>query len=348
MNAGPSVRTYGDFDQYFQDRPDWTISHVFQRVSVLVERHGLGVSEAHRQAHIEGPPPKPKQWGISIFDSVLDKNGRTVHADADSLEQLFNAFYSMPSASKLHSRSWSPATFNGTRAAKNVIEVSALVFDFDDGTTIDQARSTFIQIPHYGHTSWSHTEEDHRFRVVIPLHKPIPGRVWKQVYQWALQLWEETKPTGAGSPDRACSDPSRLYLVPVYRRGYARFSWFNKPPWYDAAACYVDIPEEVQREKPPPPKPKRIKREVGSGQLERAARKRAKIDPQTRENIAHAIGAKVRDQMARGIRCPQCARPSVWYGIQGEQSTTAKCNHVNTCGWWGSVYDLAIQNGMTL
>jgi len=314
----------------------------------LVELHGLEVSEAHRQAHLEGPPPKGKEWGVTVFDNVMEKSGKALSLDRGGLRELLTVFFAMPTNSKLMARSWSPAAFTGTRAAKNVDKVSALVFDFDDGTRIEHAQETLAAVPHYGHTSWSHTEEDHRFRIVIPLHKPVSGRVWKQVYRWALQLWEETKPPGAGSPDRACSDPSRLYLVPVYRKGYARESWYTGAPWWDGDGCYLSIPEHVQREKPAPPRPKRIKQQIGSGQLEMAARKRAKTDQRTRENIAHAIGASIRDGMARRIRCPQCSRLSVWYGIDGEQSSSARCNHANSCGWWGSVYDLAIQNGMTL
>ena len=344
----PIVRSWQDFDHYFQDHPRWTLDDVFERVAIKVELGGIELSEAHRQAHIEGPPPRSREWGISIFDAVTDNRGRPLSADWGELRELLTVFFAMPTTSKLMARSWSPATFSGTRAAKNVQTVSALVFDFDDGTRIEHAREVFAELPHFGHTSWSHTEADHRFRIVIPLHRAVSGRVWKQVYRWALQLWEETKPPGAGSPDRACSDPSRLYLVPVYRKGYARRSWCYSPPWWDRESGYLAIPESAQREQPAPVKRKRIKRELGSGELERAARERAKTDPQTRENIANGIGATVRDRIARSINCPQCGRSSVWYGIDAEQSTSARCNHVNSCGWWGSVYDLALHNGMTL
>ncbi len=343
----PLVRSYKEFDHYFQDWPHWPIESVFERVAALMAE-GMERSEAHRQAHLEGPPPRGKRWEVTIFNSVMDKTGKQLSIEWGSLRELLTVFFAMPTNSKLMARAWSPASFRGSRASKNVDKISALVFNFDDGTRIEHVRETLQLVPHFGHTSWSHTEDHHRFRVVMPLYKPVSGRVWKQVYRWAINLWEETKPLEAGSPDRACSDPSRLYLVPAYRKGYARDSWVNKDPEWAPGSGYLDIPADVQREKPAPPKPKRIKREIGSGQLERAARKRAKTDPRTRENIAHAIGASIRDGMARRIRCPQCNRQSVWYGIDAEQSTSARCNHANSCGWWGSVYDLAIQNGMTL
>lgn len=340
-------RTLEDFDRLFAPDEGRTLAELLERVAML-EADGLTRGEAHRRAHAE-ERPRLRSWGASIFREVMDRDPVGHELAWGDLRQLLGYFYSMPSGDKLRARCWSPARFNGTRAADHVEEVSALVFDFDDGTRIEAVQELLEGLPHLGHTSWSHTEDHHKFRIVIPLHRPVPGHLWRQVYRWALTTWERLKGPGVGSPDRQCSDPSRLYLVPVHREGYPRMAWSSSPPSWDWSSGLLEIPPEALAEVPPPPPRAPLPpRKVGQGELEREARRRTREDRGTRESLADAMGAAIRADVARGIRCPQCGRSSAWYGLGGDKSTSARCNHANSCGWWGSVYDLAIAHGMTL
>ena len=348
MRQETQPRGLETFDRLLEPVANPTIGEILDLVRQY-EAEGMERGDAHRRAYVElSSRPRPKTWQISVFRDAMTRQPRSVSARWSTFQELFTYFYQMPSGDKLRARCWSPATFNGTRAAANVETVSALVFDFDDGTRIEHVRALLAGLSHIGHTSWSHTEDHHKFRVIIPMAEPVPGRLWRQFYRWALKTWEDLKDPGVGSPDPQCSDPSRLYLVPVWREGQPRVTWYDRPH-ADGSTGFFHVPPEALAEKPPPPPPRRLPPvDIGHGDLEREARKRCKVDPGTREQLAQALGATIRQGIARGIRCPNCGRASVWYGIDGQLSSSARCNHANSCGWWGSVYDTATHNGIRL
>jgi hypothetical protein len=61
------------------------------------------------------------------------------------------------------------------RLADNVIGTDLLMFDFDATISVEMAKSTFADYPHFGYTSYSHMsmKKDHKdcFRVMVPLAK---------------------------------------------------------------------------------------------------------------------------------------------------------------------------------
>ena len=75
---------------------------------------------------------------------------------------------------------------------------------------------------------------------------------------------------------------------------------------------------------------------------DREIRRRLSKDPDARQAMAVHLRAKVRDGIARGMVCPSCGRPDVWFAIE---KGWAKCNHRGSCGWSGSVFDLAAASG---
>ena len=58
------------------------------------------------------------------------------------------------------------------------------------------------------------------------------------------------------------------------------------------------------------------------------------IDADLRLDVGLSAGGKVIDgpdgRMVRRARCPACARPSVWYGVEKGR---ARCDHVQSCGY---------------
>ena len=103
---------------------------------------------------------------------------------------------------------WSPSTFvDNKRAANNVERVHALVLDVDGGWSIDGAREALKGFYGIIHTSKSHTDEIHRFRIVLPLTRPVSafeyGELWRRVdTQWPAHF------------DPACKDASRFWFLP--------------------------------------------------------------------------------------------------------------------------------------
>lgn len=119
---------------------------------------------------------------------------------------------------------WSAAKFEPCeRAAANVRQVFALCLDYDnkgrDGLMIADpvtiAGATELWASHCGliHTSRSHTDEWPRFRVVLPLSRPVSP------FEYAA-LWLRVK-AHAGAIDDSPKDPSRFWFLPGVKEGGA-------------------------------------------------------------------------------------------------------------------------------
>jgi hypothetical protein len=103
---------------------------------------------------------------------------------------------------------WSPALFEGDkREAATVRRVFALVLDVDGMWSLDAAEHAFGG--HYGliHTSKRHTEEVHRFRVVLPLSRPVSA------FEHAA-LWRRVDYAHPGRLDPQAKDASRFWYLP--------------------------------------------------------------------------------------------------------------------------------------
>lgn len=106
---------------------------------------------------------------------------------------------------------------------------------------------------------------------------------------------------------------------------------------------YARLDEEAQeaREKrrntPPPPQ------HIDASNYERELILRLRTNPAVRLAFAKAIGARISAEplKATGVACPRCDQPSIWFYIDVDRMNTARCNHQNSCGYWGSLYDLA-------
>lgn len=106
---------------------------------------------------------------------------------------------------------------------------------------------------------------------------------------------------------------------------------------------YAKLDEEAQeaREKrrntPPPP------RKLDTNNYERELILRLRTNPAVRMAFAKEIGAKIAGEppKATGVACPKCGQMSIWFYIDVDRMNTARCNHQNSCGYWGSLYDLA-------
>lgn len=67
-----------------------------------------------------------------------------------------------------------------SKTAHNVESVSCLVLDYDSGATIESVQEQLKDVIHVGYTSFSHSPERHKFRVIIPLSRPVPADLMKK------------------------------------------------------------------------------------------------------------------------------------------------------------------------
>lgn len=245
-------------------------------------------------------------------------------------------------ADKLSIPAWSPASYppSALRSAAAVSEVSCLVLDYDDGTPMRAAHAAWADYPHIMHTSWSHSRARPRYRIVVPLLRPVAAGGWARVFAWALGR--------APQIDRQCKDPSRLFFAPSHPEG-AQGAWAGA--WVGPGRM-LDLdpetlpptPQEVARATPRPVAPPvRYGPGMSRAAVERAVSERLKSDEGLRRLVADRLGAVIAEgaiPRADRIRCPSCGRPSVHYLLIPGAWNGARCSHRNSCGWAGWVDQL--------
>ena len=240
---------------------------------------------------------------------------------------------------------WSPCVFEDRkpRSKETALRVSALVLDYDDkGATLDSIRAAWSDWAHVVHTSWSHTDKAHRCRLVVPLTVPIPAEMWPRLWTWAYRR--------APDIDDRCSDASRIYFLPTTREHDSPFEVHtNDGPPLDVGSLELPAVDDTapiaralpgkNRTRAPRPRAARQSR----GDMNRSEKRRYKMfatDPKLREEAARRVGAKIVDNRATRAPCPQCGKESVWWWIEPTSMVTAQCDHRNTCGWYGPVFEL--------
>lgn len=111
---------------------------------------------------------------------------------------------------------WSPMVFKPgtTRASKNFDHTSFMVFDFDSGYTLEEAKIEFAGVKHIIATTRNHQREKHglvcdRFRVICPLDKPISNPTEYQ------KIWDFYSNSISGlfpHNDQQTKDLARIYF----------------------------------------------------------------------------------------------------------------------------------------
>lgn len=227
---------------------------------------------------------------------------------------------------------WSPVLYvaGKTRGACNVDHVSLIVQDFDDGTHWRDVLPRWEGHAAIVHTSWSHTPEHPKWRLVLPLAAPVPAADWLHVWAWADKR--------SGGADPACKDPSRIYYIPAAPQ--------------DRAEHFVHIVQEGALVAPPPvivvPPTKRSVWAATARvhKLEHARSGDArpgeiyKVDAAARQALGERLGGRIQGQAVKRIPCPSCGKRSVAWYIEPGRKLQAWCNHKRTCGWSGWLDEL--------
>ncbi len=281
--------------------------------------------------------PKKEQIAISLFDSHFEKVTFTC-----TIEPLFKLphFIEMRGAKrgilpKNKLPLWSPASYDpkALRKKVNVRAVSCMVFDVDNGCPFS-SHALFSDYRYYAHTTASHTESLHKWRLVMPLKKEVPGEHWERAWHLGAALFKERTGTEI---DPACKNSDRMYYV-------AQINAQTFDHLGNAGSSYEYL-ELDYKTAPKPKKRKKVvsftgRKSVTARDGERKIKESLRIEPAARSAAAAALNARISDNMARGIRCPQCQRETVWFFIDPNEKASASCNHQNSCAWFGSIFDL--------
>ena len=155
----------------------------------------------------------PKEVTVQTY-AVSFSTVKSVHPRpyAYSWADLLDMLYTSLEMTDKHKRSlWSPVSYlpDTTRGNANVAHVNCIVFDMDSAG-FDHARLDGIE--YYAYTTWSHTDNDPHWHLVVPLSRPIAASVWSEYW---LRFCEELNIVA----DPATKDPARVFFMPQHQPG---------------------------------------------------------------------------------------------------------------------------------
>lgn len=241
-----------------------------------------------------------------------------------------------PSRDKQAVPLWSPTKYTpgAKRNAASVLEVSALVLDYDGTDDLTNAAVRWMDWPFVAHTTWSHgTKPGHRFRIVLPLARPVPGHAWGRVFAWA----RERDPY----IDKSCKDPSRMWLLPFQREGAPLgTSLVHEEPSRCLDVDWEKLPDPDDAARKEAEERAKAARKAAS--LLRADNPKARSvllnnDPAERIALGERLGGRLvnrgnGEQVIKGVTCPACSRPSLWWPVVAKGPPKALCEHRGSCG----------------
>lgn len=226
------------------------------------------------------------------------------------------------------------AFVGGVRRNSAFIFASVIALDVEKGPTTQQAHAIFRRWQHVIYTTWSHSPDDHRFRIVIPLACDVNAEEYKLLWAWLAAL------LGCGA-DAQTKDLARALFLPAIRPDGRRAA---SKAWEDAPLLDPDTarPEARAFLRPPPraPRPPRPPVTVAFGAGRRESYMRLATDAETRKRAGEYLDGRIAGNRAEDIVCPSCTRASVWFWIDPTKMKTARCKHLKSCGWWGHVSEL--------
>ncbi len=208
--------------------------------------HACYVTLCQRPDHLQGPVTRAEntrrrhrrpristggsgpvdRFVIALFNSIWQPTFLARDLTLDELVAVLSDFDVL--ADKRHGRCWSPTEYAdgvNRRGNAGVATVTALVFDLDrvapDAKRLDN-------ICWIGHTTWSHGPDSPRWRLVIPLAKPVGAASWSEV-------WYRARAAFCPEADPACKDPGRAYWLPSCRVSASPQSVYHPGPLLDSA-----------------------------------------------------------------------------------------------------------------
>jgi hypothetical protein len=156
---------------------------------------------------------KQVQLDATLFLSLTDVTVK--RHDVRTYEQLVEYLSeSVESDTKDDVELWSPTKYkNGAaRGDAGVESVSCFVLDLD-GVRWESVKHFLEPFEYFAHTTWSHSVEKERWRVVFPLSRPVQADEWKAV-------WLRLNALFGKFGDPSCSNVSRFYFRSAHKPGH--------------------------------------------------------------------------------------------------------------------------------
>jgi len=89
----------------------------------------------------------------------------------------------------------------------NILSYNYLILDYDDGcVSVEQAQEMYSDYYHFGYTSYSHTPDVNKFRIILRLDKPILRRTLKTHKEKFIAQFSHV--------DQTCFSTLRMFFMP--------------------------------------------------------------------------------------------------------------------------------------
>lgn len=149
----------------------------------------------------------PQLFAICKFDGLSDNLPKQTSLSWQRFCHEFS-LHKKVRAKKL-APCWSPIIYKAgvTRKNENVARLSMAVLDVDSGVEIESVIKLINGYTYLIHTTYSHSQEIPKYRVILPLDEPIEAAEWNQTW-FRINAWL------GGIDDPSTKDASRLYFVP--------------------------------------------------------------------------------------------------------------------------------------
>lgn len=151
---------------------------------------------------------------ITTWNNLTDTAGTSIDTTWD--EFFASMRTAPPYRGDVRHGGWSAAVCEPcARADVNVCGLSALVLDYDGGTSVDDAVAHWSDWYGLLYTTRRHKSEAPRFRIILPFTRIVTPDEYAIVWKWAEQLAND-----AGHKiDAVCHNPSRYWYLPGVPRG---------------------------------------------------------------------------------------------------------------------------------
>jgi len=225
---------------------------------------------------------------VTRWPSLLETTGRL---DVTTWEALFTEFSRPRRFLGREHPGWSAAVFMGDQRGKErVLRVTAAVLDYDGTEMLGRAVALWDGNLGLLHTSKSHAPDLHRFRVILPLARPVTVPEWDA-------LWPRLNEHAQGRLDGQAKDASRFWYEPGTLDGSAPETRLLTGPPLDPGE-WLKRPLRAQ----PAPVPRQEPRTPDAMQAERrAVAYIARMPPAISGAGGHGATWAVAIQLARGF-----------------------------------------------
>lgn len=163
-------------------------------------------------------------YKLTFTNDLYDLNGTSCEVDLKCLPYL-------ESDDKYSACLLNGWTFNGRNITENRIQLNVLCLDVDDNITIEDFQERFAQYEYYLYSTWSHTPEKHKFRVFLPLKKPILAIDMQYIKKRLLKLFSGI--------DESCLQSNHRFFVNNKKPGAEHVKIINEGSLLEAYDYYM-------------------------------------------------------------------------------------------------------------